>query len=285
TIRSARSRPEFQELLSFVSSFLGSLARPVIVLDTCEELMKLSPVGRTIPSVEATFRLIEELHERIPKLRVIFAGRRLLTAGGAGWTASPEVRSQPLSDARAYLAVHELRGMTLEEASDVLAQLLPESRRDDTPLREAILEACPEDGRIHGIVHPSDAVADRRYSPFRVVRFGRWVAAEPGLPTDKLQTGGDPYIEQRIVGRMGELKSLLPTVALLRRFDARTLALVRGQTEAAAAATVRALAGHEWIYAHDAPDRGMVVEVKSSIRDQLVGYFEQHRSVELHEAR
>lgn len=277
--------PEFQELLGFVSSFLESFPRPVIILDTCEELMKLSPIGRKIPSVEATFRLIEELHARVPRLRVVFAGRRLLAAGGSGWTASPQALTQPLSAPRPYLMLHELRGMTPDEAGAVLDRLLPESRRDDQRLRKAILDACPEDGRANGLVHADAAEDAPRFSPFRVVRYGRWVAAEPTLAADQLERGGDPYIEQRIVQRVGALEGLLPTIALLRRFDARMLARVRGQPEEAARATIEELAGHEWVYAHDVPERGLVLEVKASIGDQLERYLEAHRGAELREAR
>ncbi len=279
--------PEFQELLGFVSSFLQSFPHPVIVLDTCEELMKLSPVGRTIPSVEATFRLIEKLHDRVPQLRVLFAGRRLLAAGGDGWTASPQAMTQPLSRERPYLMLHELRGMTPEEAGAVLDRLLPERRRGDERLRRAILDACPEDGRVNGLVHAANANANAdapRFSPFRLVRLARWVAAEPDLPADRLEHGADPYIEQRVVQRVGALEPLLPTIVLLRRFDARTLARVRGQPEEDARATLRELAGHEWIYAHDYPERGLVVEVKPSLRDQLERYLQERRGPELREA-
>jgi hypothetical protein len=277
--------PEFQELLGFVSSFLQSFPRPLIIFDTCEELMKLSPVGGTIPSVEATFRLIEELHQRVPQLRVIFAGRRLLAAGGDGWTASPPALPQPLSAPRPYLMLHELRGMTADEAGTALDRLLPESRRQDQRLRKAILDGCPEDGRVAGLVHAGQDTDAPRFSPFRVVRFGRWVAAEPTLAADRLEQGGDPYIEQRVVQRMGKLEALLPTLVLLRRFDAKTLARVRGHSEDAARETIHELAGYEWTYAHDDPGRGVVVEITPTLRDQLERYLESHRAEAMAQAR
>ncbi|HWO23987.1 MAG TPA: hypothetical protein VNO30_34830 [Kofleriaceae bacterium] len=283
--------PEFQELLGFVASFLQSFPRPLIIFDTCEELMKLSPVGGTIPSVEATFRLIEELHQRVPQLRVIFAGRRLLAAGGDGWAATPPTLPQPLSAARPYLMLHELRGMTPDEASSALDRLLPESRRDDQRLRKAILDGCPEDGRVAGLVRPAGAdgadgtQSAPRFSPFRVVRFGRWVAAEPTLSADRLEQGGDPYIEQRVVQRMGALEALLPMVVLLRRFDAKVLARVRGQSEEAARETIHDLAGAEWTYAHDDPGRGVVVEITPTLREQLERYLSSHRAEALAQAR
>ena len=276
--------PEFQELLSFVGSFLHSLGRPLIILDTCEELMKLAPVAGTIPSVEATFRLIEELHQRVPQLRVLFAGRRLLAAGGDGWEASAQGRTQALSQPRPYLALCELRGMTGAEADEVLARLLPETRRGDRPLIDAILAACPEDDRITGLRDPAAGGAPR-YSPFRVVRFARWVVAEPAITVDRLGEGTDPYIEQRIVQRMGALEELLPYVALLRRFDAAMLAEVSGRSPGEAAATLRALAGHEWIELYDLAGRGDVVEAKASVREPLEAYLAGQRPVPWHAAR
>lgn len=269
--------PEFQELLSSVGSFLASLQRPVIIFDTCEELMKLTAVGGKIPSVEATLHLAAQLHEYVPAIRFMFAGRRILTRGGAGWTASSDALTQALSDARPWLALHELRGMTAGQASGVFEQLLPVERRRDAPLRRTLLAKSPEDGRVNGIARIADDPTDVRYSPFRIVRYARWVSAEPTLSTDQLEQGADPYIEQRIIQRMGALEPLLASVVLLRRFDARTFAAVQDQPVAAAAQTLRELAGHEWIYAIDDAERGLIIQAKSTIRDQLEAYLRAHR--------
>ncbi len=72
---------------------------------------------------------------------------------------------------------------------------------------------------------------------------------------------------------------------LLRRFDAATLARVRGVSEEAARATLEELAGHEWTYSHDVAGRGLVVEVKASIRDQLERYLQERRGADLRAAR
>lgn len=278
--------PEFQELLGFVGSFFGSFARPVIILDTCEELMKLAPVGGKVPSVEATFRLIEELHQRLPRLRVIFAGRRLLCEAGANWRAVPGPIPHAFSAPRPYLALHELRGMDEGEARALLAHHLPESRRADEPLIAAILAACPEDDRVSGLSIDEVVPETRRYSPYRVALHGRWLAGDPTLPADRLASGGpDPYIEQRIVQRMGALEPHLPAVALLRRFDLDTFAAAIGEDRGPAAPLFDELSGHEWILASEAPERGTVLEAKRSIADPLEHYLAEKRAPAWHEVR
>jgi hypothetical protein len=273
---------ELQELLSLMGSVLHSLGPPLFIFDTCEELMKLAPVRGTIPSVEATFRLIEELHDRCPALRVIFAGRRLLAQGGAGWTARPSPIARPLTAARDYLALHELRGFSREEAEEALARRLPEARRTDRALIDAILALSPEEKRAAAIERPAvTGTGDGdppRHSPFRVVAYAGWIEADPALAVDAL-TGGDtdPYIEHRIVLRMGPLAGLLPVVALLRELDAATLTAVLGADEDVAA-TLEALADHEWIDVASDATRGAVLTAQPSVAEPLARYLALARS-------
>lgn len=281
---------ELDELMSLVGSYLTSLGRPLFIFDTCEELMKLAPAGRTIPSVEVTFRTIEELHARCPALRVIFAGRRLLAEGGAGWTARPSPVRRALTARREYLALHELRGFTADEARAALAKRLPEARRDDRALIEAILARSPEDERAAPVERPQTS-ADRataaeppRYSPFRVVAYASWVAAEPEVPAREIDRGVvDPYIEHRIVRRMGPLEGLLPAIAILRELDTATLAAIL-RPEQDATATVEALADHEWIDVEADEARGPVLTAKSSVVEALARYLQVARAPEWTEA-
>jgi len=61
---------------------LYELPKPVIfILDTCEELAKLEPAGAILPSVEATFLILETLHDKVPQIRVVFAGTPLARTG------------------------------------------------------------------------------------------------------------------------------------------------------------------------------------------------------------
>lgn len=252
--------PEFQDLLAVTATFIASLARPVLILDTCEELSKAS-LGDRIPSLDATFRLVEELHRRdqhnrgAAALRVIFAGRRLLPA-------------------RPYLARHELRGMDDGEARALLARHLPAARQDDAALVAAILAACPEDDRVVGLAGGDERP---RHSPFRLAQYGRWVTAEPDVPAERIAAGGtDAYLEQRIVKRMGRLEPYLPAVAVLRRFDRATFIAAIGAPDDASA-LFDELAGHEWITTSDVAGRGDVLAPRASIAEALETYLVRER--------
>jgi hypothetical protein len=72
---------QFGEVLRTFCDFVRLLPQPVVlILDTCEELARRQAEGSTLPPVEATFEILERLHEEVPWLRVMFAGRRLLAA-------------------------------------------------------------------------------------------------------------------------------------------------------------------------------------------------------------
>jgi hypothetical protein len=296
--RALSETSEFRGLLGDTGALLASFGRPLLILDTCEELMKLAPLAGRVPSVDAMFALIEALHERVPTLRVIFAGRRLLAERGHGWHATEpsleaaiadpaHARRKPLSGERPYLALHELRGFTEDSARRVLATTLPVERRADAPLIDAILQAAPEDERVSGVVIDDAPVSDARFhSPFRIVALAEWVAGEPDLPAARLASGDvDVYIEQRIVQRMGALEPLLPAIAILRRFDAATLAAATGRTVGEAGDVLVALAGHEWIDVVDEPDRGAVVTAKPSVGAPLARYLAAARPAAWADAR
>lgn len=261
---------EYRELLAVFTDFVRSLPRPVIVLDTCEELTKLDPVaGGRIPSLEATFYLLEHLHREVTGLRVVFAGRRLLCKGGAGWDAIGTPSWAPLSERRAYLAVHEVRGFDPAEADELLAKVIPAQRANRDELVTAIKDRCREGHRVEWLSTATDD-ATPRYAPFDLKTYADWVRIDPSVDAETLVRGDlDPYLEQRIVGRMGDLESLLPTVVALQRFDAATLAAVLDVDASAVASRFSALSGHEWLKFQDEPGRGGVLEVKVGLAARL----------------
>lgn len=264
----AISWSEFEALLGYVGSFLANIPHPVIVLDTCEELTKLDPVGGVIPSVEATFRLIEELHRRAPALRVIFAGRRLLCRAGAGWQASGAPDGVALSAERSYLALHELRGFDRAEAEAAIAKILPPERLTDRELIEALCAASPETGRVNWLVDDGDHAP--HYSPFELSLNAQWVRADAQVNAATIRRGDlDPYIEQRIVNRMGELRRLLPAIAILRRFDLTTFAEIEDRPVGEVQPIFEMLAGHEWMRPRQEPGRGPLLEASAEIVARL----------------
>ena len=155
---------EFSKILDLFGQFLDLLGRRVVlILDTCEELAKVQPVGTTIPSVEATFDIIERMHDRSPDLRVVFAGRRLLALSGNGWRAMDADASAArslLPASKPYVRLHEIRGFTEPEARDYLKRI------KQLVLNEfdGVCRPGCEPGRRHGRIHrvASAAGADPR---------------------------------------------------------------------------------------------------------------------------
>ena len=98
-------------MLQAFCDFLRLIPQPVIlILDTCEELSKLQPVGAALPSLEATFKILEDIDTEVPTVRVIFAGRLFLARSGQGWTiAKMHLRKSGalLPQNKSYLRLHE----------------------------------------------------------------------------------------------------------------------------------------------------------------------------------
>ena len=271
------------ELTSWFGSLLQTFPRPTFILDTCEELTKLELVDGLIPSVEATFLLLERFHELAPDLRVVFAGRRLLASEYANWRAPEDVaRRGGVGTRRDYVRLHELRGFDRPEALVYLDKRLPVSRRTDTALVEKLLELSPELLRVQALA--TERTGAPHYNPFDLNRYGDWVEAEPEVRLEALDAAGtDPYVEVRIIGRMGQLDALLPAVALLRRFDASMLgdALPPG---ADPRPIFDELARHEWLRIKGFPDR-TILEVDRGLPDRIEQALAVTRGLEVERVR
>ena len=138
---------DFQGSVEQFASVLEAFDSPVIlILDTCEELSKPRLSGKQLSSLDATFRILEWVHEMAPQVRVIFAGRRLLTQSGAGWQARVDQIAEakrPLLGPTPYLRLHLMRAFSRDEAHILFDKI--ESKGEGRPLtpelREAILAA------------------------------------------------------------------------------------------------------------------------------------------------
>jgi hypothetical protein len=265
----------FGRVLDAFARVVGLLPQPVVlILDTCEELAKLHPAGDEVPSVDATFDILERLNQRSPALRVIFAGRRLLARSGAGW---PEGRAStgrlPMSlSHRGYLALHEVRGFDEHEARRFLRDLAGDAASD--AVVAAILERSKDLGRIPGVATATASADDPRYNPFDLALYGGWLRDDPGVvPGELADASTDAYVAARIVGRITEpeLESALPAAALLERFDAAMLsAAVPGADPVRLLAL---LAEQEWVSAAGSEPASMVVEVEPRLRPRLLRYY------------
>ncbi|MGH8907022.1 MAG: AAA family ATPase [Egibacteraceae bacterium] len=256
----------FDAALAAFRAFLRSLPQPVLlILDTCEELAKLHPPGSRPWAIDATFELLERIHEREPGLRVLFAGRRLLARSGAGWSADPSGGAVAVSvDDRPYLELHEIRGFTEDESRTFFRDV----RGLDVP-----------DAAVRTILDGSVAEGgadDRRYNPFDLALYADCFDDEGGLDVAAIAAGDtDTYIEARIVQRLrdADVLAALPAAACLGRFDE---AMLRAGLPAGAdaAGSLARLAEQEWVDVRSWDHPGETVcEINAALVPQLVRYY------------
>ena len=285
---------QFGEVLRTFCDFIRLLRRPVVlILDTCEELARRRAEGSTLPPVEATFEILERLHEEIPWLRVIFAGRRLLARSGPGWSLSPAADTEGhalLPERKDFLALHEMHGFSRDEVAGYLAGAAPGL---PAGLTEAILARSPAPASAAPVVWepPRPRDAEQRYNPFDVNLYASWAREDPSLRAETITQGTtDPYIAIRIVRRLGqtELDRLLPAVTLLGRFDR---SMLRGELPGSDERFENAyyeLSSQEWIdYQPDASLNTTFLEVERNLRPRLRSYYrnDPDRYVLLREAQ
>lgn len=277
--------------------FLQVLERPVVlILDTCEELEKQTAVGGRMEQLEATFALIEALHEVVPGLRVVLAGRRPLAQAGHSWRLADRDREPPtlLPDEKPYLVVHEIRGFDRAEAEEFLHHIKGLDL-DEEPL-EAILARSADPGAPATLewtdAEPTGEQPDTpRYNPFDLDHYANWVRAEPTLTAELVAaTDRDTYVESRILGRLNhpDVERLLPAVAALGRFDRGMLRPAFDGDEASFADAWRELAATEWIdLQHDAALDTTFLEVDRNLRPRLEAYYRrpEHRGLHQEAAR
>ncbi len=271
---------QFGEVLRTFCDFVRLLPQPVVlILDTCEELARRRAEGPTLPPVEATFEILERLHEEIPWLRVIFAGRRLLARSGPGWSVSTEADAEGhalLPERKDFLALHEMRGFSRDEVTGYLAGAAPGlSARMTAAIMARSLAPASAAPVVWEPPRPRDA--EQRYNPFDVNLYANWAREDPSLRAETIAQGTtDPYIAIRIVRRLGQtdLDQLLPAVTLLGRFDR---AMLRGELPGSDERFENAyyeLSSQEWIdYQPDPSLNTTFLEVERNLRPRLLSYY------------
>jgi tetratricopeptide (TPR) repeat protein len=271
---------QFEFALRPFADLLRLLPQPVLlVLDTCEELAKLHAPGVRLPAVEATFSIVERLHELVPSVRVLFAGRRLLAAAGSDWQASrPDEAIALLPERKDYLRLHWVQGFTEEEAGTFL-------RVRQAPLtaglRAAVLARSRETDRPAPVTWrtPPRPAGHSRYNPFDLALYADWVREVPSLDPATVESGrSDQYVESRIVGRLqrGDVRSVLPAVVLLGRFDQDSLRPAFDGDDNAFTDLFRELAATEWIDWQ--PDDALgtsFLEVERNLRPRLLAWYQE----------
>ncbi|MEU4222007.1 hypothetical protein, partial [Actinoplanes sp. NPDC026623] len=220
----------------------------LLMLDTCEELSKFDPAGTTDAALETTFDLLARVHAAVPALRVLLSGRRPLSPAGPAWR---RLETMPA------LGFHHAEAIAFLRRGHLGTVMPPD-------LADAVLALSPELGRPR----PGEV----RFSPYDLALYWRWWAAEKSITASDLRRSGKAaYVEARIVNRLhGSLTAWLPGVALLGRFDHRTLAGALPE-RADAAEVVHELARQEWIDTDTDPaSRALILEVDAPLRDLLL---------------
>lgn len=296
------TRPEFGRLLNAFADLLRSVPRRVVLLlDTCEELARVPVVNQILPAVEATFEILARLHDEVPQMRVVLAGRRPLASAGHGWSlreldpGAPTDRThglRPYLPARPFLALHEILGFTEEEAHRFLTGSWGLQIERQGILERAVLERSQEAGRAVAFVRAGneftgfealpaapDTPGEPLYGPFDLSLYASWLTDDPSLGPDQIANAdGDPYVEIRIVQRIQpiQLRAALPAIVALGRIDEQTLgeALPGGLTPEAIADLYRALADHEWMeQQRDAHTGQLFLEVEPHLLPRLRKYY------------
>src|SRR6266511_2358864 len=284
----------FDKAIRGFADILRLIERPVVlILDTCEELTKSPVVGRIIPSLEATFKMPESVHDQVSSVRVIFAGRRLLARAGGGWwikeqpaadkeQPAADIEGRYLPESKSYLALHEIRGFTKndrEPSRSEVDRYFTEKKglRLAPDLRDAILERSLELGSPVNVVWEArGAVGDEvRFNPFDLALYSDWLREDATLKVETISSGQtDPYVELRIVQRIKqqEILDALPAVILLRRFDEEMLRPVIG--EGSLLDIYRKLGEQEWIaYQIDESRQTALLEVNRNLHRRLLDYY------------
>ena len=295
-------RPEFDRLLYAFLDLVRSVPRRVVLLlDTCEELTRVPVVNQILPAVEATFEILERVHEALPQVRVVLAGRRPLASSGhdwslkdldpgASWDRSHGLR--PYLPARPFLTLHEILGFTGEEAHRFLTGSWGLSLERNGALERAVLDRSIEAGRAvafvrtrsegsgsHDLSSGPDSPSETLYSPFDLSLYASWLTEDPSLGPDQIaSTDGDPYVEVRIVQRLQpvQLRAALPAIVALGRIDEQTLAeaLPANLPAESVSDLYRALADHEWMEQQRDPHTGQLfLEVEPHLLPRLRKYY------------
>lgn len=283
-------RAEFQDALDTFCDLLRPLPEPVLlILDTCEELAKLTPSGAMLPSLMATFEMLEYVHKKVTSVRVIFAGRRLLALSGeeqpngsAGWYVDEAATAAKghLPKYKGYLRIHQLRGFDREDSETLLHS--KSGRELDDAMKKAVLARSREPSAaipILRVTPEAPDLADERYNPFDLALYGDWLGESPQLTAEVINSGtADPYVELRIVRRIKHaiVRAVLPAAILLRRFDKdmlRSAMPSEGNTDE----VFRELGDMEWInYQSDQALGTAFLEIDRNFYKRIWQYFDAY---------
>jgi hypothetical protein len=268
----------FRRALSYFVEALHRLserARPVLILDTCEELARLRSDGTLPNNVAKTFEVLEQIHMTLPSVRVVFSGRRPLAKSGFGWEW-PDCSLPP----RDYLRLHQIRGFSEEESERFLKAYTKNDRHVNPDLWQSILKqsVSVEDAARHSIAWKERAPVEPegpRHNPYDLDLYAGWACTEESLSRDRLEKAGQHYyVRERIVGRLSYAAvAWLADIVLLGRFDRELLQALTGLPDGEFQNLFDYITGLEWVDLDRNAHREGVWAVESNLRKRLVAYF------------
>ena len=236
------------DAMKFFVAALRAIAerrRPVLILDTCEELTRLRPNGELSDAVLKTFTLLEELHAAVPSLRVVFSGRRPLTSQGLDRSFD-----QTTLEPRRYLRVARVLGFDDEEADRFLDEFREKDRIVDPRYRPGIkAQSRVRRRQATDAAQSTSEDPEERYNPYDLSLYASWIATAENVDIDALLASGTHlYVRERIVLRLSPfVQPWLPVLALLGHFDRRLLGQIARQDEQSFAAVYDELTAQEWV--------------------------------------
>ncbi len=292
--RRATELPQFREAISIYAEALSLLPkRVVLIVDTCEELAKITHGRTPVENIDETFRILRALHDGahtlsdenaspsgpILNLRVIFSGRRPLSVRGFNWHCPSAAQLKE----RKFLRLHEVRGFEEADAAKFLAAKM----QVPGDLIPAIVKrSSPDTGSVAHIewTNPNDSPSKKlRCNPYDLRLYAEWAREEP--PPTATQILDTPpttqYVELRVIRRLHveSLKEVLPAVALLGHFDSAVLhEIFQGvKLNDPVDRVFELLQDEEWINQRPKQDSsegpGLILDVEPGLRTRLFLYF------------
>ena len=275
TITEHHEEKEFIDIIESFAEAAKKLPQPVIILlDTCEELEKFHPEENLPKNIIETLNIMEILHKIIPKMRVVFCGRRPLSSKGYKWEINGNLANSKYFTEKEYLKLYEIRGFTEDEAQEYLLRKV----HIDKNLVAAILEKCKEKGYLMRFKFEDSYLTSNKqthYNPFELDFFAKWVSENKDLTVERLGSiEWYEYIEIRILKRiqLKVLQEIMPAVALLGHFDSKVLInttkeiIRKYEYEGKFHELYRELERQEWI---DIKSDG-TIEVERFLRQKLI---------------
>jgi hypothetical protein len=261
--------------------------RIVLILDTCEELAKFEPAGAVLPQVDAAFRLLERIHEELPSVLVVLAGRRPLAR---------QVYHGHLRDARRpqsgiqlekpYLMVQEVAGFTTREAQQYLSEM-EGLTLGEGDARELLYRSRSGPHEPYYADGP-DPAGTITHIPFDLAQYAAALRENPDyLRSASRNLAYATYVRDRIADRlMPNATRLLPTMVVMRRFDQDMLAVAVLDMRITSAEAWQELGAIEWITTHfDSVLRTTFMEIDRTMLERLQAFYAVDQLAEYNRAR